>query len=93
MTRDAKLLLIVRYVVPGVLVVAGLVFLVVARSDTKAEAWALFTGAGLSIFLLNALYRFGVQGDLERDREDAARDYFDEHGRWPDDEDHPAGRR
>jgi hypothetical protein len=26
----------------------------------------------------------GVSGDADRDREQEARDYFDEHGRWPD---------
>jgi hypothetical protein len=26
----------------------------------------------------------GVEGDKERDREQAAREYFDKHGRWPD---------
>jgi hypothetical protein len=25
-----------------------------------------------------------VKGDREREREDAAREYFDKHGRWPD---------
>jgi hypothetical protein len=30
------------------------------------------------------LFRIGVEGDKERDREDAARRFFDEHGRWPD---------
>jgi hypothetical protein len=34
--------------------------------------------------LLNVLYRIGVQGDREREREEEARRYFDEHGRWPD---------
>lgn len=56
-------------------------------------AWALFTGAGLSVLLLNVLFRIGVQGDVERDREDEARSYFAEHGRWPDEEERPAGRR
>jgi hypothetical protein len=36
------------------------------------------------VLLLNVLYRIGVQGDKERDREDEARAYFDKHGRWPD---------
>jgi hypothetical protein len=27
-----------------------------------------------------------VSGDAERDREEAARTYYDEHGRWPDGE-------
>jgi hypothetical protein len=30
------------------------------------------------------LYRIGVQGDRERDTEQSARDFFDEHGHWPD---------
>jgi hypothetical protein len=34
--------------------------------------------------LLNVLYRIGMQGDRERDREEEARRFFDEHGRWPD---------
>jgi hypothetical protein len=45
----------------------------------------LFIGVAGSILLLNVLYRIGVSGDAERDREEAARTYFDEHGRWPDD--------
>ncbi|MEA2182892.1 MAG: hypothetical protein QOF69_2077, partial [Solirubrobacteraceae bacterium] len=28
----------------------------------------------------------GVSGDAERDREEQARTYFDDHGRWPDEE-------
>lgn len=74
----------VRYILPAVLVVAGLVFLLVAPESTRLEAWAGFTGAGLSILLLNVLYRMGVTGDHERDTEQKQRDYFDKHGRWPD---------
>jgi len=74
----------VRYVLPGVLVVAGLVCLFVAPESTRLEGWAGFTGAGLSILLLNVLYRIGVVGDEERDTEQRQRDYFDRHGRWPD---------
>ena len=33
-------------------------------------------GAGLSVLLINLLFRFGAQGDEERDREDAAREYL-----------------
>jgi hypothetical protein len=47
-------------------------------------AGALFFSAGSAVLLLNVLYRIGVEGDKERDREEAAREYFDEHGRWPD---------
>jgi hypothetical protein len=78
-------------VLPGVLVLAGLACLIVAPSGSKAEGFALFTGAGLSVLLLNLLYRIGVQGESERDKEDEARAYHQKHGRWPD-EDPPRTR-
>jgi hypothetical protein len=43
-------------------------------------------GAGLSIALLNLLYRVGVGGEAERDAEEAARDYYTANGRWPDEQ-------
>jgi len=70
----------VRYGIPVGFVVAGQVILLVTGD---VVSWASFTGAGIAIILLNTLYRLGVQGDRERDREEAARRYFDEHGRWP----------
>jgi hypothetical protein len=76
----------VRYVIPAVLIVAGLVCLAVAPSSSAVEGWALFTGAGLSVLLLNQLHRIGVSGDTERDREEEARRYHREHGRWPDED-------
>jgi hypothetical protein len=54
------------------------------HDGTGAETWAVFTGAGVSVLLLNVLYRMGVEGDGDRDREERAREYFDEHGHWPD---------
>jgi hypothetical protein len=48
------------------------------------EAAAMIVGAGLSVFLFGWLFRVGVEGDRERDLEEAARRYLDEHGRWPD---------
>ena len=41
-------------------------------------------GSGLSVLLLNWLFRFGVKGHEEREAEDAARDYLTELGHWPD---------
>ena len=41
-------------------------------------------GAGLALLLLNVLYRYGAEGDRERDAEEAAREYFAQHGHWPD---------
>jgi hypothetical protein len=50
-------------------------------------------GGGLSVLLLNWLFRFGVSGDEERDREEQARRYLERHGHWPDEEPKPASRR
>jgi hypothetical protein len=73
-----------RYGVPAVLIVAGFVILFTAGSSTRWEGWAMCVGAGLAVLLLNVLYRFGARGDREREAEEAARRYFAEHGRWPD---------
>lgn len=76
----------VRYGIAGALIVAGQVVLAVDNGPRGAgwEGWALFTGAGVAILLLNLLFRMGVEGDRDREREERARQYFDEHGRWPD---------
>jgi hypothetical protein len=37
----------------------------------------------VAVLLLNLLFRIGAEGDKDRDREQEARDYFSEHGRWP----------
>jgi hypothetical protein len=82
--RSAQTMLVVRYVVPALIALAGVVVLIVNQSINGLEGFAMFVGAAGSILLLNVLYRLGVSGDRERDAEEAARDYFDAHGRWPD---------
>jgi hypothetical protein len=76
-------LLAIRYGVPLLLLVAGVVVTATAGRVGLA-AGALFFSAGSAVLLLNVLYRIGVEGDKERDREEEAREYFDRHGRWPD---------
>jgi hypothetical protein len=77
----------VRYGLPAALVVAGFVILIVADGAVRWEGWAMCVGAGLSVLLINVLFRMGARGDEERDAEEAAREYFGKHGRWPDE--HP----
>ena len=76
------LLLAVRYVLPAVATVAGLAVMALG-GESDLEGGAAIVSAGLAIYFVNWLYRIGVQGDRERDAEDAAREYFDRHGRWP----------
>lgn len=74
----------VRYGIPTAFVVAGVVVAVLDPEGVGLEGWSLFTGAGLALLLLNVLHRIGVDGESDRVREERARRYFDEHGRWPD---------
>ena len=74
--------LFVRWILPALIVVGGLIAIIAAPDE--AEAGAMIVGSGLSVWLLNLLYRVGVTGDRERHREDEARDYYDRHGHWPD---------
>ena len=73
----------IRYGIPLVLLIAGVVVSATA-GGVGVAAGALFFSAASAVLLLNVLYRIGVEGDKERDREQTGRDFFDEHGRWPD---------
>jgi hypothetical protein len=69
---------------PAIVVAAGVILWLVEPTVDRAEGSAGIIGAGLSIWLLNLLFRIGVKGDRERDAEVEAREYFDRHGHWPD---------
>jgi hypothetical protein len=70
----------VRYGIGGAMVLAGIVVLIIVPGDMGAHGFAASIGAGLSVVLLNLLYRLSVSGDREREREEEARRYLDEHG-------------
>ena len=80
-----RLLFFTRYVVPGLIALAGVVVMI-AASDRQVgfEIGAMFIGAAIAVFLLNFFFRMGASGDRERDQEEEARRYLDEHGHWPD---------
>jgi len=81
-----SLLRTVRYGLPLGLFLLGLVFVAIEPNTTGIDGLCGATGAALALLLLNVLFRTGVAGDRDRDREEAARAYFDEHGRWPDED-------
>ena len=86
--RSSLVTLFVRYGIGGLMVLAGIVLLVVSPGGFGTEGFSMAVGAGLSVTMLNWLFRLGVSGDREREAEEEARAYFDRHGRWPD-EDEP----
>jgi hypothetical protein len=71
----------VRYGIGLVLIVGGIV---AAVAGGPVEIGMMAVGGGIGLIGLNAVFRLGAQGDLEREREEEARRYFDRHGRWPD---------
>jgi hypothetical protein len=76
---------VVRYWLPGIVVLGGIAAIAFGPSDIRWEGGLGIVGAGVAIFMINVLYRLGASGDREREQEDRAREYFDRHGRWPDD--------
>jgi hypothetical protein len=86
--NERDLLLAVRYGVPSLIVIGGLVLVLVSPDNLHGGLGII--GAGIAVGMLNLFFRIGVSGDKERDAEDAARDYFDLHGRWPDEDAGPA---
>ena len=69
------------------MVIAGVVAIVAghARSDspTAAGGVALIIAA-LIVWMINWMFRMSVASNRDRRREEEAREYFDRHGRWPD---------
>jgi hypothetical protein len=75
----------VRYGIPGLIFLAGCVIPAVDPDWQRGLViGSMFVGAAFAVILLNVFFRMGVEGDKDRDREERARDFFDEHGYWPD---------
>jgi hypothetical protein len=88
MRSPAQLLLtLTRVWLPIGIAVGGVVAIVVGGGvDSGVSA----TGVGLLIvalivWLLNVMFRLSVSSNRDREREEQARDYYSQHGRWPDD--------
>lgn len=73
----------VRVGIPLALVVAGVLVSALWKSRAAPGAGVLLVGSAFIVFLLNWLFRLGASGDRERDEEEAARRFYDVHGRWP----------
>ena len=75
----------VRVWLPVAIVVGGIIAIVATGGSLSGwEGGVAIIAAGISVWLLNVIFRVGVAGERERDAEDAARDFYAEHGYWPD---------
>jgi hypothetical protein len=74
----------VRYLLPLLIFLGGAAVLLFSTDSGRLDIFFMAAGAALSVFFLNWLFRLGAEGDREREKEEAARQYFAEHGHWPD---------
>ena len=89
-----RTLFAVRYVLPSLLCIAGLVLIVIEPHGATLHGGLGIIGAGLAGFLFSFFARISMSGDETRvKKEEAARAFFDEHGRWPDEDPSKARRR
>ncbi len=85
-------LLAARVGLPLAIAIAGVVLIVVGgpgshhHSPTIAAAGVALLIAALIVWMVNWLFRMSVQSNREREQEERAREYFDVHGHWPDEE-------
>jgi ABC-type transport system involved in cytochrome bd biosynthesis fused ATPase/permease subunit len=79
------LLGLTRVWLPLAIAVAGVVAIVIGRGHTVvAGAGVVLLGIALIVWMINWLFRMSIESNRDREREEEARVYFDEHGRWPD---------
>src|SRR3984957_21355891 len=89
MDKTPRSLLVLRYGIGSAIAIAGIILLVTNSGGFGVDGFALGVGGGLSLIMLNFLYRLGVSRDREREQEEDARTYLERHGYWPDEADHP----
>jgi hypothetical protein len=79
------LLSLVRYGLPALIFLAGSVVMAVDHDKQRGvEIGSMLMGAAFAVLLISLFMRIGIEGEKDRDREEAARVFFDEHGYWPD---------
>ena len=80
----------VRTGLPLMIALAGLVLVATgnfsSKTDGRTGAGVVLVGVALMVWMLNWMFRMSNSSNEDREREEMAREYFDKHGRWPDEE-------
>lgn len=87
MTPRRLLLEATRYGLPLAVAIAGIVAIILGHARASSPTAAAGVGliiVALIVAMINWLFRMSVQSNRDREREEEAREYFDRHGRWPD---------
>ncbi len=74
-----------RLWLPVAIAIAGVVLIVIGHGRTSAAGIGVgLVIVGIIVWMINWMYRMSVESNDARDREEEARRFYDEHGRWPD---------
>src|SRR5947209_20424351 len=84
--RESRLLLtLTRVFLPLSLAVIGVLAIIAGHARTPlAGAGVVLLGVAVMVWLLNLMFRLSVESNADREVEERAREYYDRHGRWPD---------
>lgn len=94
-TPGRLLLTATRVWLPIGIAVAGVVLIVLGHASVSEQSntRSLEAGTGVAllivaiiVWMLNWMFRMSVESNREREEEERAREYFDVHGHWPDEE-------
>ena len=70
---------------PLAIAVAGVVAIVIGHGHTTvAGAGVVLLGVALIVWMINWMFRMSIASNRDREREEEARRYYDQHGRWPE---------
>jgi hypothetical protein len=87
--RPARLSL-VRTGLPLLIALVGLVLIATgdfsSKTNGRTGAGVVLVGIALMVWMLNWMFRMSIESNSDREREEMAREYFDAHGHWPDEE-------
>jgi hypothetical protein len=74
---------LVRYGLPAAILVAGIVVIAVGSGASTKVLGIVLVGVALLVFGVNVLARLTISSQVDRDREQQARERFTREGRWP----------
>jgi ABC-type transport system involved in cytochrome bd biosynthesis fused ATPase/permease subunit len=79
------MLTVTRVWLPLIIAVLGVVAIVLGHARTPlAGAGVGLVVIALIVSMINWMFRLSVQSNRDRETEERAREYFDDHGHWPD---------
>jgi lysylphosphatidylglycerol synthetase-like protein (DUF2156 family) len=95
MNPGRVMLVATRLWLPLAIAVGGVVLIVLGHASLSDQSTTRTVEAGagvalllvaLIVWMINWMFRMSVESNRDREREEQAREYFDRHGRWPDED-------